>query len=471
MTDAVICAMPHCDEPLMTLWFAGNLKACLVREGIDAVSMDLNAEIMSSVAGTDIQDTVMDFFYHQKCEEDSVPVVTEVVERMINRATEHEAKNIFIFLENYAGQIISKWVCAGIRQRLPDSKIVIMGNGVRKELGTANLSFIEEMQDLSLIDDFILGDLEEAVVAYMKGEDHPNINKRDWKSIDDFEGLPPPDFTDMDLDLYDIKRIPMVDSRSCIKGCQFCNIPDYYKKFQTRPGDRLFQEMLHQVETIGRRDFEFVTKISNGNQKEFKRLLTLIAEYNSDKSRDQQISWYGHFMIREQQHHSEDLFQLLKASNAELLIGVEGVVEKTRMSMQKGSFTNADLDYHLDMCRKYGIENTMRAPLAWPNETLQDFADSIQWFKDRKHYANSPLKRMEFALIGIWEGTPLARRSEEFNLKTTKYPSIYMNQNLGITPKQRKEFLLSVYKVTTEEWGVETVLNQQELWSIDNVEL
>lgn len=470
--DALICSVPHCASPLMTLWTPANLKSILIREGFVAIAMDLNTEIMAGVdKDYKNKQLLIDFFYHQKFDNDSIDNVGNTLTNIITRICRPKAKNIFLHLEDYGSQIISRWVCAGIRQVLPNSKIVLIGNGIKKELGTTDLSFPNKLKDQKLIDDYILGDVEDAIVYYMKGQEHKNINGITWDQSSDFNSFPIPNFDDFDLSIYPTKTLPIVDVRGCIKSCEFCNVVEHWNSFQYRTADIIFAEMMHHVEKYDVKTFEFITKVTNGNLKEFKKLVKLMAEYNDSKAKKDQLSWSGHFIIRDPKSHPEELWRDISRSNARLLLGVEGLNEKIRMSMQHRSFTNADLDYHLDMGKKYYIPMAIRFTLAYPTETLEDYDNTRNWFRDSKRYANSPLHTVELVLMGIHSGTQLQKKTDQLNLKTSKYPSVWINQTLNITPTQRKNLILDLKKICEEEWGINAVINEQELWTIDNIKI
>jgi len=470
--DALICSIPHCGSPLMTLWMPANLKAVLTRAGFTATAMDLNSEVMANVdKDTMNKQLLIDFFYHQKFNNNDIDIINTTIAQVVNRITRSEAKNVFLYLEDYGGQIMARWVCAGIRQTMPNSRIILMGNGIKKELGTSDLGLMDTLKNLNLLDDYILGDIEDAIVSYMKGELHKNINGEDWEQPPDLNSLPIPNFNDIDLSIYPTPTLPIVDVRGCIKSCEFCNIVEHWSTFQYRTADKIFAEMMHHVDKYDVRDFEFITKVVNGNLKEFKKLASLMAEYNSKRIKKDQLSWSGHFIIRDPKSHPETLWEDISKSNASLLLGVEGLNEKIRMSMQHRSFTNADLDYHLDMGKKYNIPMSIRLTMAYPTETLDDYNKARIWFRDRQRYANSPLHTVELLLMGIHAGTKLQKKSDQLNLKTTKYPSIWINQILNITPANRRDLILDLKKICEEEWGINAVTNSQELWSIDNIEL
>ena len=92
--DALICSIPHCASPLMTLWMPANLKSILTREGFIAKAMDLNTEIMAHVdKDQETKQLLIDFFYHQKFDDDSIENVGNTVSYVVNRISGFNAKN------------------------------------------------------------------------------------------------------------------------------------------------------------------------------------------------------------------------------------------------------------------------------------------------------------------------------------------------------------------------------------------
>ena len=84
---------------------------------------------------------------------------------------------------------------------------------------------------------------------------------------------PYPDYSDYNFDLYKTPTIPIVDSRGCVRTCEFCDVIEFWKKFQYRSADCVFKEMLYQIDQYHITHFALMSSLTNGNMKEFNKLL------------------------------------------------------------------------------------------------------------------------------------------------------------------------------------------------------
>ena len=201
--------------------------------------------------------------------------------------------------------------------------------------------------------------------------------------------------------------LPIVDSRGCVQDCEFCDVVAFWKKFQYLSAEDIFQRMQHYINLHGTYRFQFSSSICNGNLREFKKLVNLIAQYNRQVVvEEEKIHWVGSFIVRPASQHPESLWQTIKDSNGFLLTGVESIVEHVRINLGK-KFTNADLDHHLDMAKKYQVPMNLLMIAAYPTETPEDFETSKQWFRDHKDFANNTIHKVQITLPTILPGTKL----------------------------------------------------------------
>jgi radical SAM superfamily enzyme YgiQ (UPF0313 family) len=210
--------------------------------------------------------------------------------------------------------------------------------------------------------------------------------------------------------------LPIVDSRGCVQNCEFCDVIAFWEKFQYRSADWIYATMQHYIKNYGIYRFQFGSSICNGNLKEFKRLMQMIADYNDSHIEEQQIHWVGSFIVRSANNHPESLWQLIKKTNAFLLTGVESMIEHVRIGLGK-KFTNADLEHHLTMTQKYGIGTNLLFIAAYPTETEEDYESAKQWFRDHSHFANNTVQQVQLTVPGILPGTRLEATTniDEFN--------------------------------------------------------
>lgn len=459
--EVVICAVPYVVtvDPIMA---PAVLKANLKQANIESVAIDINIEIVNMISGHAQKEKILDFFFSQIIHPEVIDDIVKIIDYCSDRIISYRAPIIALSLLTYSCQIFTRWLCLAIRQKY-HCKIIIGGSGIKNFVASEELEFCKQCKKLGLIDDFISGDGEISFVKYCKGElDFPGINSWQWTKIPDLNCLPVPDYTDYDFDAYKTKMIPICDSKGCVRNCEFCDIIEYWTKFQFRSAENIFSEMLSQIKTYGIKHFSFRNSLTNGNLKEFKRLLDLICQYNYNQLPSEQISWHGFFIVRQASQHSEDMWQKLKASNASLFLGIESVIPRVRHGMGK-SFENEDIDYHLEMGRKYQVPLELLMIIGYPTETLEDYETTKQWFKNKKEFANNSVCFVNLSLASILPGTQLARKSDELNLKRGKLPSIWINQSLNITNEQRKQYLLDLQKIVTVDCGFSSRTNEETL--------
>ena len=104
----------------------------------------------------------------------------------------------------------------------------------------------------------------------------------------------------------------------------------------------------------------------------------------------------------------QDYAEMKQAGCDYIYVGVESFSDSVRNDMHK-KFNNADLDFHLEMCGKYGIKNSLLMIVGYPTETDADHAINISAIEKYRKYAQANI----ISLIvwgyttGILENTPL----------------------------------------------------------------
>ena len=120
-------------------------------------------------------------------------------------------------------------------------------------------------------------------------------------------------------------------------------------------------------------------------------------------------------------------------------MGIESVVEKVRTSLGK-NFTNADIDYHLEMAKKYRVPLMLLMIVGYPTESREDFEFTKQWFRDRVEYARVPIKNVVLSLAAILPNTQLDRRKQQYGITQGEIPTIWIAQNYQISTAERVQY-------------------------------
>ena len=441
----VIASVPWTDTkyPVMA---PAALKGIVSSCEIDSIALDINAQIVSKIQRHPRRDSILKFFLTEQVDRNSKQDIFDILDFMAKSILVHDPDWILLSLLTYLSQIPTKWLCMHIRQLNSNAKIVIGGPGAMVTLKSVD-SYSNSLLRQKLIDYYIIGDAEESLPALLTGNtDYPGINSTEWKLVNDLNQLPIPDFSDYDWSLYKRKKISITGSRGCVRDCTFCDIHEHWTKYQYRTGENIFAEMLHQKEKYGINIFAFSDSLVNGNQKEYRSLIRLLAEYNNSNP-GSKIGWTGSFIIRPRDQMKEDDWKLTADSGViALSVGVESFVEHIRYHIRK-KFSNSDLDFALSMGKKYQIPMSLLMIVGYVTETQSDFEEQIQWVRENRQYANDPVISIQIGSgLGILPGTWLDRNASELGIKlnNSEITQDWVNTQTGSTPELRmrwhKEF-------------------------------
>jgi hypothetical protein len=409
------------------------------------VALDLNADVFLKFQASDHQSYLKDFFYNQVIHDEIIDEVNSMLHYCATEIVRLNPSIIGLSLFAADCQVFTTWLCALLKQMVPDAVIVIGGPGI------VNFDYAEKIKKAKLINDYISGDGEVSFVNYVQGNmEYPGINSSSWQPVNDLMTLPYPDYSDYNLYWYDEPSIPLIDSRGCVRSCEFCDVIEIWKKFQYKTADFIFDEMMSQLNRYNVYHFDFRSSITNGNLKEFKKLISKIADYNQTKFRSEQISWEGSFIIRPQNNHPEEMWKILQKNNCQLFLGVESVIPRVRHLLGK-NFENVDIDYHLQMAQKYNILLDIMVITGYPSDTTDDYQTIKQWFRDRKHFANNTIKALHLSPLEILPSTKLYRNATKYNIINVDSKTDWVNQELNISSAYRKMYHDELVKICAEE--------------------
>lgn len=466
----VISSLPY-TETGVPLLAPALLKSCLARAGYRATAVDLNFEVLDKIKKHKNRSKIISFFQRQHIDQDVEQEIGDLIEYSAERLLEHEPKIIALSLLTQDCQFFALWLCFHLKTISPETQIVIGGSGIKNFIAQEEINFGNSLKESGLIDAYINGDGEQAIIEYCNNNlDYPGINANTWEPIQDLNNVPFADFDDYMLKKYDQKSITICDSRGCVRTCEFCDVIEHWKKYQYRTAEHIFAEMLYQIKRHKITHFVFNNSLTNGNVREFKKLLDMICEYNS-KHWFRQISWEGYFIVRNSKQHPEDMWEKLSKSNAKLLLGVESVIEPVRISLGK-NFTNEDIDYHLAMAKKYKVKLLLLLIVAYPTETKKDFEFTKQWFQDRVQYAKMPVMGIQLSIASILPGTELKRKQDDHKLKIGEVPTIWLTEVTDVQPMDRIDYYVELSKLLNDigysanaddEYGIQVMRDEMDI--------
>jgi hypothetical protein len=417
-TKVVVASVPFTDTtaPIMA---PALFKGILSNAGIDCVGIDLNGVVVDLIKDTPDYEDYLRFFYYETVADGFEFKLKTMFESMTSSILSHRPTLVCLSLLHYQCQVSAKWLCFFIKKINPEIKIVIGGAGAfGSGLVTNEESFTSTLLSQGLIDYFISGDGDVALVELIKGNhDYPGINSMNWIPIENLNSIAYPDYDDYDFEAYPSPFIGILGSRGCVRQCTFCDIHEYWEKFKWRTGENIFQELLHQNQKYGIRYFKFQDSLINGNVKEYNNLILLLADHNKANPNNK-MHWASYFILRPETQMSEEQWRLTAESGAvQLNIGIETFVEKNRYHLKK-KFSNDDIEYGLAMSKKYNIDLTFLILVGYPTETEDDHQETLKWFQTHQHYSGNPIKSVSIGgTVAILPGTWLYRNQNELGIK------------------------------------------------------
>jgi radical SAM superfamily enzyme YgiQ (UPF0313 family) len=462
MLDIILINVPGC---VTQTPFAAPalLKASLLDNGFSCKTIDYNIKFYS-----EIQDYKELESYFIMGTNNYDKEASDLVEHWVKDLVKLNPKYIGISVFTYQNRIAAKLFCQHIK-KLSNIKIILGGQGLADGGINGENTFSQELVQKKLIDYTIRSEGDISLVELLKGHTtYPGINSTSFSQIDDLNKLPFPNYDDYDFSLYESAILPIIGSRGCVRSCSFCDIHEHWK-YRYRSGELIAQEMIYLAGKYNLYEFKFSDSLVNGNLKEFKKFISIIAEYNEISANP--LKWSGQFIVRSSNQINEEYWKnIARSGGNNLLMGVETGSDSVRTHMNK-NFTNADLDYTMEMLAKYNITCTFLMIFGYPTETEKDFQDTLNMFAKYQGYANTIIKNISFgSTLGILPGTPLYNNAKEYNIELDKFENNWVandNPTLTLTKRIQRVKLAMQY---TKELGYITSqkANEHILQTLDN---
>jgi hypothetical protein len=414
--DVVICAVPWTDTN-MPMMAPAALKPTVERANLTCLAVDLNQEVFQYTQQHPQRELFADFFFNGK----SHPSIEDDLNRMFSDIAtgilSYQPKWVGLSLLSYACQHSAKWIAWFLKKHNPDIKIIFGGAGCLPTFTGPSL-YVNQLTEFGLLDYHIRGDGEHSLYELLVGnKNYEGIGTETWKEMsnDDIRTLPFPDYDDYDLDIYGKRVTPILGSRGCVRQCTFCDYIANWKNFRWRTGQDIFNEMLHQNQKYGANYFKFQDALINGNQKEFKALVRLLADHN-DTNPSNQFKWSSFFIFRDITPNCEQDWDDMYRSGADvLMVGIENLNERIRYAMGK-KFSNASIDFHLEQALKYNITCVLGQIVGYIDETEQDIDYIKQWLTTHTQFKDIILLQWG-GTLGIFPNTYLMENKEFMGIK------------------------------------------------------
>ena len=234
--------------------------------------------------------------------------------------------------------------------------------------------------------------------------------------------------------------------------------------------------MLHLNKKYNVTRFNFSDSLINGSLKEFKKFTKILAEHN--RNNQNPLHWTSQFIVRAKSQVNQEYWQdIADSKGQDLAIGVETGSECVRNHMNK-KFSNADLDYTLEMLNQYNITCVFLIIVGYPTETEEDFQQTLDMFTRYKKYRHIINNVIIGSTLSILPGTPLYKEAEKNNIIIDKYENNWValdNPDLTLERRlQRRHLLdkhlidLGYYQSNANEHMMKILYNNLEMFNHRN---
>jgi radical SAM superfamily enzyme YgiQ (UPF0313 family) len=447
--DVVIVTVPWTNSaiPLMA---PAALKPIVEKAGLTCLAVDLNAEIYGMVIQHPLKEDLIGFFFDDHVTDETKIWFNELFTTTATQLLSWNPQIVCLSVFSYVCKPATKWLAYYIKKFNPNVKIIIGGAGCIDNF-TGPASFANQLLENKLVDYHVRGDAEHSLYELLKGNiNFSGINSPDWKELSNEElaRLPMPNYDDYDFNVYEKKALPLLGSRGCVRKCTFCDIIANWKKFQWRSAEDIFNEMVEQYRKYRITNFKFQDSLTNGSQKEFRRLCEMLAEYN--KSTTEKFKWSGYYIFREWTNSSSNDWRLVAESGAEVLhVGIENLNQDLRFDIGK-KFSNHAIDLHLEMAYSYNIQLTLLNIVGHVTETREHIDFIKKWLASHTKYKD--LVYIEWGgTLGIFPNTYLEKNKDKLGIiMIDSHPQQWTNPSINSTPELRAGWAKELNEYSTK---------------------
>jgi radical SAM superfamily enzyme YgiQ (UPF0313 family) len=390
------------------------LKASVESAGFTCQTIDFNIRFYQEI----VDAGPIESYFATGMNTEQEPLASELVERWCQDIIKLNPRFVGISVFTYQNRIATELFCRHLR-RLSNVKIILGGQGLGDGGISNGDSFGRQMCNQQLADHWIRSEGEVSLVELLKNNiTYPGIDSDTFQQIDDLDSVPFPNYDDYQLDLYENQSLPVTGSRGCVRSCSFCDVHEHWK-YRYRTGQNIADELLYLNNRYGVTQFNFSDSLINGSLKEFNKFTEILARHNQNNK--DTLYWTSQFIVRPKNQVNEQYWKSIAESGGRALaIGVETGSDAVRQHMNK-RFTNADLNYTMEMLDRYGITCQFLMIVGYPTETEEDFQATLDMFTQYKKYAHVIQNINIGNTLGILPGTPLFRTAAEYNIVLDKY--------------------------------------------------
>jgi len=475
MYSRVVCIaidIINADKPPASLAF---LAGACEQANIEYQCISLNNVLLNAMSQTDF-----DKIYNElklQVNDELEPTLLEIFNNSIKEIADFNPNCIAVSMFSFIQMPIAEIYLKLLKQHLPTVDIIAGGPGVGASVNNTK-SNGKLLLEKKYIDYYCLGEGDEVLVNFLQGKkdllglNHCGLAYESWvPQLADLEGsYLLPSYKKIqtknykNLELKDKPVYSISTSRGCVRACTFCDVAKMWPKFRFRDGKSVAQEVLKHHQDVGACNFHIVDSLINGSLKSFRDFNIEMIKLKKDYPTLADFSYNGMFIIRDKKSHTEELFALMQQAGCEsLAIGIETGSDRLRIDDINKKFTNADLDYHLEMCQKYKIRNAFLMFVGFPTETDEDFEQTLHMLDRYQKYLidDTILGINHMGIYALLPDTPVYDNMEAMgiaydydyeNLDNVSVAQLnwHNKNNPGLTIKKRIERDLALRKRAAE---------------------
>lgn len=317
----------------------------------------------------------------------------------------------------YTNDTCTMWMAQQFRNRLPGVKLV---------LGGANPTQMKTSHT-ELFDHVVCGEGELWWVSILENlenhtQDIPHLCLQSKDQRVDLDSMPPADYSDMDISLYESQGISCEFSRGCIANCVYCNETIFWK-FRARQAPAVIEEIEIAYHEQGIRSVWFIDSLLNGNLRELRSFAEELL------ARNIQVSWTGYSRIDGKMEL--EFWELLKKSGATgFAFGIESGSQKVLDLMKKNCKVEWIEQNMRDLYEIDSLNNFATWFTGFPGEELADVAltQTLMW-----RLRESGMGGQSCGSCGLGHGTPLDLERERFGVATKDWSWGWATQDMRNT--------------------------------------
>jgi len=340
------------------------------------------------------------------------PILSKAIDEIV--AMNPQAVGFSIY---YISEEPTKWMCAELKKRLPNVKILVGGSNVQKawfEVHPAYDYIVNGEGEEVLLK--ILEEIEDGVV-----HDKPQYLTQPEDQRLNINGLPMPDYESIDFSIYEIPNgVNSEISRGCTAKCTFCEETHFWKYRQRQAVD-LISEVEWLYYNKGTDIIWFIDSLVNGNLNELRAFCRGI------DAKGLKINWTGY--ARCDGRMDLEYFKDLKAGGCIMMnYGCESGSQKVLDDMAKGVTIQA-MEDNFRHGKEVGIFAATNWIVGFPTEDLQDYADTMTFlWRNRNMSINNIGAGVGY---GMGPETIVGQNPHKYNMSYQKYQNHWITNDFS----------------------------------------